>query len=337
MSKHYPFGNYILEIPEDHKISVIHRDNPVYDRFWPLFLRFFNSADDPIYDIGANVGDTSAIIASHIENPIVAVEGGNHYFQYLKSNARLLSNVVHLENNFVVNNSSLNLSYVGSEGSGMLQLNDEPRKDDSINVITPNELIEKYGKPILVKIDTDGFDCQIIQAFNSLGDFNYFFECDLEMTSLAGGGEWYDLISVMIDKGYNLLIFENNGYPVYCGGSFREVKRLLEFIETDLNRNSDSYIQYFDILAIRKSDSSIFSSISKYFLQHYDRFFVRNLDLIHERESRAELYKFKDKVNVASGEVVIDLQSQIDELKKHNHNHICDFKRISELIDELVK
>ncbi|NTF50358.1 hypothetical protein A6U85_23965 [Agrobacterium sp. 13-626] len=224
--KRYPFGKFILEIPDDHKIIEIHRDSVFYDRSFGLVLEEIGRENPrgTIIDIGANIGDTAAFIATYTGNPILSVEGNEDFIGYYNSNKRRIGDQVSLVEKFVHTDtlSKLSLTYASGGGTGAMRVADTATVD-SQKFISTDDLIKLAGKNIaLVKSDTDGLDGFIISDFLAKTDAPLFFECDTIAVLKGAKNPWPALFSKLQEKRYSVVVFDNFGLPMFIEDSTPE-------------------------------------------------------------------------------------------------------------------
>jgi FkbM family methyltransferase len=216
--KLYPFGTFILNIPDDHKIVEIHRDLVFYDRAYGLLLKEISQASPrgTIIDIGANVGDTAAFIASHVQNPIISVEGGETYAAYFKSNQGQFGEQVSLVEKFVRTDAlaRLSLNYAGANGTGAMSVSECGGIDEE-KFISTDVLIKMAGREIaLVKSDTDGMDGFIVSDFVDKTNAPVFFECDTVAVLPGVENPWPELFRKLQRGRYSVIVFDNFGLPM---------------------------------------------------------------------------------------------------------------------------
>lgn len=222
--KRYPFANYILDIPDDHKIGDIHAVDHFYDRAFGAFYRAIarRSPHGTFIDIGANVGDTAAAMLSACpENPILCVEGSPDFVPYLQANLRHLGPRVTLLARYVRPPLAANIGVrtVNDRGSAHLSSGEAPGAPlgDSA-FVTVDELLRQahaLGPEIaLVKTDTDGFDGYIVSALLGAADCPLFFECDLHMGLPEVETPWPDVFKRLDARRYAVVVFDNHGLPI---------------------------------------------------------------------------------------------------------------------------
>ena len=84
-----------ISVPDDHLLLYIRRTLPDYaenvGRAAAVVERKYPGRG--LVDVGANVGDTAAVVRSHTGLPILSIEGSPYYFELLQANARSIDDV----------------------------------------------------------------------------------------------------------------------------------------------------------------------------------------------------------------------------------------------------
>ncbi len=120
-----------------------------------------------VLDIGANVGDTMAIVRSSADVPIICIEGDETCYKVLCKNASLFDNITIFKlflgertetKDFIFNKVGWNTTLIPSE---------DISETKSIELTSLDEFVKKIDQKNnikLVKIDTEGFDTKIIRG-----------------------------------------------------------------------------------------------------------------------------------------------------------------------------
>lgn len=154
-------GAFDLLMPLSHNLPFYLHDNPEYGA---AIGRIAGQIGGPVVDVGANVGDTAALVRSATESPILCIEGDLHFFDILRRNAAQLRPPPELEHAFVAGEGKTVRATLRREG-GTTRL--VPGTGDDVPLRTLSEILADhpaFARPRLVKIDTDGFDVPIILA-----------------------------------------------------------------------------------------------------------------------------------------------------------------------------
>lgn len=274
MSKQYQIGRFNLLLPDDHNLDRYQANWRLYDRALEDISRavFQHHRNSTAIDIGANVGDSAALIQAHQVVPTLCVEGNPEYFEYLTHNASVIGNieiadcfvgqqdqVVNLELMTSRNGTASIVNAVGSDG--ILTTNMQ-----SLEVLL--SYFPDFKDAKLLKIDTDGFDFDIIlQSENVLAKLLpiVYFEYDISFNK-KGVKTALRTIELLINLGYTrFIIYDNFGNPI-MSLSETDQQRFIEitnYLVSNLYRSGQPAVYYFDVAAFHRTDESVFEAIYK--------------------------------------------------------------------------
>jgi FkbM family methyltransferase len=117
----------------------------------------------PVIDIGANIGDSVAIIRAEHACPILCVEGEPRFIALMRRNLQGLSGI-EIEPSLVGIDDADHASLVTGGGTASVG---STRGGASLPMIGFPELIRRhpaFDRQCLVKVDTDGFDLRILKS-----------------------------------------------------------------------------------------------------------------------------------------------------------------------------
>lgn len=274
LNQEYFFGNYKVILKENHVLANYQQSFPLYDRFLPLLCSSFNGL---IIDIGANIGDTTiAIFSKNTKSFIVGVEPDAFFYKECISNI-LLNGLTHrfLGVNKFVSTIEGNFSLIKSNSNSTGSISAESNQSSKKNTISFEELMnlipkEKTSQFDMLKIDTDGFDWDILNSFvHYVSKFRVkpkfvFFEMQ---TYLNNHGvhdnnrnqitkDYKASIEGIQSHGYiNFCLIDNFGTPIKVSQSINEIFELNDYIMRSQIYNSHSTIFYMDILAYCENES----------------------------------------------------------------------------------
>lgn len=216
-----------------------------------------------IIDIGANIGDSVALIRTEINSPIICIEGDTFYYNLLKKNLEYFENVTSIKQYLGESDNTISASPVHEHGT--LKLSNDVTDNQKIEIKTLDTLIKEtqidWGNIKLLKIDTDGFDNAIIKGSKNLLKSNkpiIFFEYS-EMHLRENGSNGLDIFPFLESNDYeNIMFYEPNGRFILS----TEIKNqnLIAQIH-DFISNFSNPIQYLDIVAFHKDDIDLFEKL----------------------------------------------------------------------------
>ncbi|HUI60605.1 MAG TPA: hypothetical protein VLX90_10300, partial [Steroidobacteraceae bacterium] len=163
--KEYTVGRTRLLLPVDHALDRYQAKWKRYDRALGEIARLVwqKYPNSTAVDIGANVGDSAALINTYHDIPTLCIEGGEAFLAFLRENARRIGPHVVVEAAFVGDSASANVYALQSTEAGTAKLVSDPNRAADIRVRSLDALLSGaagFSHPRLIKTDTDGFDFQ---------------------------------------------------------------------------------------------------------------------------------------------------------------------------------
>lgn len=259
-------GNFKLKIFRGQNLPFVLDQYPDYGQNLVRLAQTIASKYQPlkIFDIGGNIGDTVAmLLSSNLDYEIFSVEGDDKYLKILKQNFGD-NKSVHIYNNFLGDqNKTINHSI--SRTGGTLKI-DPQKSHDTINLITLNTLIEKNPSSRgakLLKIDTDGYDNQILFGAKSyLGEIKpvIYFEYDNKFLK-ENGEEGLNIFPYLQELGYQTLVFFDN-YGRFLVSTKTDQKEALSQLDNYISDRKGAFA-YYDIVAFHDQDTDLAQSFIK--------------------------------------------------------------------------
>jgi FkbM family methyltransferase len=218
-------------------------------------------------DIGANVGDTAALMRQFQEIPVLCIEGDLLVLPTLKENLSKLGSGVELEASFV-GPEDLRVNPGAIEDAGRnasLMRAADPRASAALrslhSILADHPFFEH---PKLVKMDTEGYDFQIINhSLNVIRKSHpvIFFEYDPHFTCDEPDAG-IETIEALIASGYSEFLFYDNFGNYLLRATprehhiFRDLDRYLLS-----NRRHGVAVHYFDVCALHAEDAELAEEI----------------------------------------------------------------------------
>jgi FkbM family methyltransferase len=257
-------------LPPGHKLDVLQRKWRALDR--PLAgiarLVFKKYPQAAAIDIGANIGDSAALISRHVTPRLLCIEGSKEFMPWLSLNAVRIGPHV-----------SVCDALVGKEGESVTWAKPTSRSTAALRimpkVMTPAVATVStrslssilHGYPMLdeiklVKCDTDGFDFKILlgaQQFLNQHKPVLFFEYDPSL-SKRGEEDATECIDALTAIGYRrFAIFDNFGNFLITITNAHHFMELNAYLRS--NRAHGIAIYYFDVCAFAEGDEDLFESL----------------------------------------------------------------------------
>ena len=273
--KEYVIGRTKLILPEDHALERYQARWKRYDRALGEIARLIEAKypDFRAIDIGANVGDSAAVISTYDNVETLCIEGTESFLPYLRENARRMGPHIKIEVAFVGDETpegyGVKLNEVGSaklvaDGSAA---GVKVRSLASLLAAAPD-----FARPRLLKIDTDGFDFQIITASKALlADIKpvvfYEYAPFEQPNGVADGLQSYQSL---VEAGYRFfMVYDNFGnFLVHLtADDFARFVDLNGYLCS--NQANGVAVYYYDLCAFAEPDLDVFNALRTYELSPY--------------------------------------------------------------------
>lgn len=165
-------------------------------------------------DIGANVGDTVAVIRKESSLPVICVEGNGLYLNYLEENIRSFADV-EIAPFYVGDENAAKLKVITEQGTAKLV---STETGEALGFKPLSAIYEESSFSVrvgLIKVDTDGFDLKILLAsrgFLKQHQPILFFEYDPHFFDPNDMQQYKRFFQMCKEIGYDRVIeFDNFG------------------------------------------------------------------------------------------------------------------------------
>ena len=212
----------VLLGPREHPIETFRAEHPLYDRRLPRLTEIVgrHAPDDVFIDIGANIGDSIALARlSGGRMRAIAIEASLTYCKYLWANMLrapvLFENVQMIWGYAGAAGEEAEVSLGAGTGSAAAAASDAPT--EKAPVIRLDRVAGHCGVS-LVKIDTDGFDQNVISSeLAFLGDKQPIVWAEAQTETQADEATWRAVFEAMRQRWPHMVLFDNFGFAVAGG------------------------------------------------------------------------------------------------------------------------
>lgn len=254
------FGRYSIQIPLLNPLSTYYSDHPDYTGHLGRITSLLNAKYPAMsaIDVGANVGDTACIIKMAADIPIICVEGDPFTFGFLRKNMEQFRDVT-TYCLFLGEKSGPISATLDKAGWNTTLLPNDSRDSQSIDVMALDDfLASKPESPSikLLKIDTEGFDCQIIRgALNFLRALPVVtFEYNRENMDKIGE-RGIDTLFMLNEIGYRRIAIHDSAGRFLCSTLLSERNLLQDLHDYADGKNGDIY--YYDLTVFSSADEDV--------------------------------------------------------------------------------
>ena len=234
-----------------------------------------------LIDIGANIGDSAAIIRSQgVKNTIISVEGVQKFFDILQSNIPQLGNTIPVKA-FIGTSHSHTYVKIRVTDAGNAHIYEDAEDygtektglDTRAEFITITDLAKRYASDDEVKLIKTDIECYDIPVLNGSLDFIsrhlpvIFLELHIrDIDEKVKGVSWRDMWSNLKRLGYSKALYWYNSCDFLCMLDLDTDESVIDDIHGYL-RNRAGLI-YADVCLIHKNDDDLADAAYKLEKQH---------------------------------------------------------------------
>ena len=270
----YEAGKVLIKLPHYHMLPRYKAAHPRYDSFLPCLASVMPSGA-VVIDVGSNCGDTMAAMArENCELEFFCVEADSEFFKYLTSNLERMRRALGPVNvktaNVFAGQNIFSCYLAGSGGTkhAVAVASGDPNalKSQSLDSLA-NSYALQLDSVLLLKVDTDGFDYDVIQSASNIlrgAQPMVFFECQID--TYEQKLQYFDLFEFLSNLGYReWALFDNFGGLITKTPDVSQVKNFIDYMFEQLEGRSTRTMYYLDILVSTAKSSTLFSeSLSAY-------------------------------------------------------------------------
>jgi FkbM family methyltransferase len=264
---------YEICIPERHHLKEIMDREPLRENLLAQVSKvLLQRENDKFIDIGANVGDTAAVVYGNATIPphCILIEPSKFFFSFLEKNQEHFPNSL-LMQNFVAHEYPLrSLQGTLHHWGGTAKFIEGASQEDHVSQVDLIDLVDKNVK--LVKIDCDGMDFRILKSvIPRLGTHSPAFYFENEITTSDQLQESREVINLFESQGYKYVIVARNCGTLIFGG--------------EIGANLEDLLQLQHALHIQGLRSAIYYTDLLIFHSTQEIDFLRTLELMRASQN----------------------------------------------------
>ena len=260
-------GDFTLALPKTHMLPEYLAIHPYYSmnlgRIAGYIQEFFKNFT--IIDVGANIGDSVALIRSAgIQTKIHCIEGEPEFLKYLEQNIRQFEGIIVHKTYLGDTLASIDIENINSrEGTSKIETEATGISANGLHIIPLDQLNADFTGLKLLKIDTDGYDFKILRgAKETLAKYKPVIFAEYSPRDFVqvdpGYMKVFDMLAAL---GYDKIIFYDNYGVLLTVGSTSQINDITILSEYVLNKKAS--FPYFDICIFHRDDDELFSNILK--------------------------------------------------------------------------
>ena len=251
----FSLGAFNLRLPLSHELPFYRRKFPDYacNLGKVSFHARRKYPDLTMIDVGANIGDSVAMVHGYSDHPVLCLEGEPRFFQLLKENTRNLP-AVEIEQTFIGAPGDHVGSIAVRLGNAQVRLGPTPGQSTICTLTEALGRHPRFASAKLLKIDAEGFDCRIIAAETKLLKVNkpiLFFEYYPKCSEFVGQ-KAFPVFTTLSSLGYSMILIYQNVGSYFMSLTLDQVDAL-----EDLHHFISNQGGFCDVVAFHTEDLEI--------------------------------------------------------------------------------
>jgi len=261
---HVKVGKYEILMPGNNIQLINYKLYPDLNiqlaRLGKAIYRKYNNMT--VVDVGANVGDTIAVLKSYVDVPVIAIEGDEISYQYLEKNAINFSDVSLIKTFLGDSVQEVNVSLEKGGWNTTIIPGKQSNTKVTFNTLDNILLSSGYEKAEikLLKVDVEGYDTIVLRgALKTIHKYKpvLFFEYNRDNMKVINE-EGLPTLFLFLEYGYSKIAFFDHK------GSLIISTKLTNKAEiTDMHNyisSSKNLVGYYDIAIFHEQDNEIAES-----------------------------------------------------------------------------
>ncbi|HWN11855.1 MAG TPA: FkbM family methyltransferase [Pyrinomonadaceae bacterium] len=256
-------GRFQIEMPSSSLLPDMFEVNPNYSSELGRLAAITNSKypDLRVIDVGANYGDSVAVIRSVVDVPIDCVEGDLECLPMLEKNLAQFDRVrVHAL--FLGERTETISASVEKEGWNTTIVPSNNGSSKPISLITLDDFssMNDSASCKVLKIDTEGFDCRIVRGgLSFIKRVKPVIALEYNRDNMTRIGETgIETLQMLKDIGYETILFYDGQGRLVLSTNLKNQAVIEDLHEYANGRNGAIY--YYDLCVFHREDSDIATS-----------------------------------------------------------------------------
>ena len=255
-------GNFEIEAPQNHLLAHILPKQPLRDQGIGLAASHMAKKypEGTFVDIGANIGDTAAIMASYAHNKLILVEPSDYFFPILSRNVKRFANEIVLVKTMISDGTPVSGELHHWAGTASISAGSKSQG------ATPTRKLSEIAPDStrFVKLDTDGLDFKIISAsLNWLDTVRPALMVEDQIRNSTDLQEANETFFKLADIGYDsFIVWDDPGLHVLSTKSIEAIRDLNHYLFQLWSVDRRKAIHNYDILCLHHTDADVFESMS---------------------------------------------------------------------------
>lgn len=258
-------GKYNIEAPEKHLLLELVKTQPYRDACVGIAAKYLSAKypNGVMLDIGANIGDTAAIIATYAPNSLILIEASDYFHNFLVRNTTQFPNEVKILKTFISDGSEITGTLNHWGGTAFFQESSE----EKLKIPTTRLCNIADANTCFIKIDTDGYDFKIlIDSLEWLAHVHpaIIFENQIRDEQDLGLADY--LFEHLVEIGYRFfVVWDDQGFHLVSTSSLDVLADLNYYMLRVFQNDGHKSIYNYDVLCLHEADKDIYLNVREWY------------------------------------------------------------------------
>jgi FkbM family methyltransferase len=262
---HIKCGVYKIIAPDAHPLINLIKTQPYRDLCVGISAKYIAKKypKETIVDIGANIGDTAAMIATYCSNKLILVEASDYFFDILSQNISQFPNECVVEKVLISDGNLVSGTFHHWGGTASFL----ERKDGQMQMETKQLSDVADETTCFIKTDTDGYDFKIlIEGLDWLNTVHPAILFENQIRSSQDLNSANDLYQHLMQIGYEyFILWDDPGFHLLSTTSIDDLTGLNLYMFKVWECDGPKSICNYDVLCLHKNDKDIYDDISAWY------------------------------------------------------------------------
>lgn len=261
-------GAYEIEAPANHILLKLLKSQPYRDLCVGITAKYISAKypDGTIIDIGANIGDTAALIATYAQNKLILIEPSDYYFEYLVRNISQFPNEIEAKKILISDGREIcgTFNYWG----GTASFNE--RADGKMQMTTERLSTIANQNTCFIKTDTDGYDFKILlNSLEWLASTHPAILFENQIKDIQDLNSADELYARLIQIGYAyFIVWDDPGFHLVSTTSLDILIDLNRYLFKVTDNDGHKSVYNYDVLCLHENDKDIYNNICEWYRTH---------------------------------------------------------------------
>ena len=258
-------GAYEIEVPEEHILVKLLKSQPYRDLCVGITAKYISAKypDGTIVDVGANIGDTAAVLATYARNKLILIEGSDYFYDILIRNIAKLPNEIVIKKAVVLDGSKISGSF--RHWGGTASFHERAQGNVRIQSQRLSNIVDE--NTCFVKTDTDGYDFRIlIDSLEWLASAcpAILFENQIRNNQDRDSAD--HLYARLMQIGYTyFIVWDDPGFHLASTTSLDILTDLNRYLFKVFQNEGHKSIYNYDVLCLHRKDIDVYRNICEWY------------------------------------------------------------------------